>query len=53
MQVLVNFENGGTCIHQYLLDAMHWIVLNLFMAYFIDILAYLGMQAELWDSILV
>ena len=47
MQILVNFENGGTYIHQYPLDAMHWIMLNLSMACLNDILAHLGMQAEI------
>ena len=47
MQILVNFENGGTCIHRCLLDAMHWIMLNLLMTCFTDIFNYLGMQTEL------
>ena len=31
MQILVNFENGGTCIHRCPLDAMNWIMLNLYV----------------------
>ena len=30
MQILVDFENGGTYINRYLLDAMYWIQLVLF-----------------------
>ena len=33
MKILVNFENGGTYINRYLLDAMYWIRLNLFQWY--------------------
>ena len=51
MQIIVNFENGGTCIDQYHLDAMHWTMRNLLMARLTDIFAYLGMQAELWDCL--
>ena len=51
MQVLVNFENGGTCIHRRLLDTMYWTMLNRLMVWFADIFAYLGMQKELWDCL--
>ena len=30
MQILVDFENGGTYINRYLLDAMYWIQLVVF-----------------------
>ena len=33
MQILVDFENGGTYINRYLLDAMYWIQLVLFQWY--------------------
>ena len=51
MQILVNFENGGTCIHVSLLDAMNWIMLNLLVVWFTDIFAYLGMQTEMWNCL--
>ena len=44
MQILVNFENGGTHIHQCLLCVMYWIMLNLLVVWFTDILACLDMQ---------
>ena len=47
MQIRVNFETGGTCIHRSLLDAMYWIMLNLLMVWFTDTFAYLGMQTKL------
>ena len=30
MQILVNFDNGGTCIHRCLLDVICWSILNLY-----------------------
>ena len=33
MKILVDFENGGTYINRYLLDAMYWIPLILFQWY--------------------
>ena len=33
MQILVDFEHGGTYINRYLLDAMYWIRLILFLSY--------------------
>ena len=44
MQILVNFENGDTRIHRYLLCVMYWIMLNLLVEWFTDIFAYLDMQ---------
>ena len=44
MQILVNFENGGTCIHRSLKDAIYWIVLNRLVVWLTDIFAYLGVQ---------
>ena len=28
MQILVNLENGGTCIPRWLLEEIYWIMLN-------------------------
>ena len=33
MQILFDFENGGSYINLFLLDAMYWIRLNLFQWY--------------------
>ena len=51
MQILVNFENEGTRIHRCLLNAMYWIILNLLVVWFTEMLAYLDMQTELWDCL--
>ena len=48
MQILVGFENGGTYINRYLLDAMYWIQLVFFsVIWFADMVAYLWNQTEL------
>ena len=41
MQILVNFKNGGTCIHGSHLDAMYRIMLKLLVVWFTDIFAFL------------
>ena len=51
MQILINFENGGTHYHWRLLDAMYWIMLNRSVVWFTDIFAYLEMQKELRDCL--
>ena len=40
---IVNFENGGTCVHRRILDVMLRILSNLLMSKLTDTSAYLGM----------
>ena len=49
MQILVNFQNGGTSFDLCLLDTVDWIVLKPLVVWFTDILAYLWLQIKLWD----
>ena len=46
MQIIVTFENEGTCIRQSILCTVLWIMLSCFVVNFTEMLAYSGIQLQ-------